>query len=259
MHHEADVATVHQLAHVTSRVPQGSASVGVTNGIRNIVIGCPSGAWRNDRVEGEPRELGEFYAGLLGWRIIRDDWIKVGTGLEDFPHLAFGDGWTDRGLPVQGHVDVRVPAVEPAVERALAAGASVIAEHGDAHVVLADPFGHPVCVRDGSGAAAIDRIVFDCPVGEAAEMAAFYVGLLGSLDGLGFQEVGGFVPTTWPDPSVPEQIHLDLHFADREAAVARAESLGARRLPRPSGRGGGVATFADPAGHPVCVCTLTGN
>jgi hypothetical protein len=231
--------------------------MGVADGIRNIVIGCPRGVWRNDRVEGGPRELGEFYAGLLGWRIIRDDWIKVGTGLEDFPHLAFGDGWTDRGLPVQGHVDVRVPAVAPAVERAVAAGASVITEHGDAHVVVADPFGHPVCVRGGRPAA-IDRVVFDCPVGETGAMAGFYEGLLGSLGGLGFQEVDGFVPATWPDPAVPEQIHLDLHFADRDAAVARAQALGARRLPRP-GRGGGVMTFADPAGHPLCLCTFTGN
>ena len=234
--------------------------MGVTDGIRNIVIGCPRGVWRNDRVEGEPRQLGEFYAGLLGWRIIRDDWIKVGTGPEDFPHLAFGDGWTGRGLPVQGHVDVRVPAVAAAVERAVTAGASVISEYGDADVVLEDPFGHPVCVRDAGGApAAIDRVVFDCPASETGAIAAFYEGLLGSLDGLGFQEVGGFVPATWPDPAVPEQIHLDLHFDDRDAAVARAERLGARRLPRPGGGGGGVAAFADPAGHPLCLCTLTGN
>jgi catechol 2,3-dioxygenase-like lactoylglutathione lyase family enzyme len=234
--------------------------MGVRDGIRNIVIGCPRGTWRNGRVEGEPRQLGEFYAGLLGWRIIRDDWIKVGTGLEDFPHLAFGDGWTDRGLPVQGHVDVRVPAVAPAVEWAVGVGGSVIADHGDAHVVLADPFGHPVCVRDGDGAAAgIDRVVLDCPVGETGAMTAFYEGLLGPLNGLRFQELGGFVRTTWPDPAVPEQIHLDLHFVDRDAAVTRAEALGARRLPRPGTGGGGVVTFADPAGHPLCLCTSTGN
>ena len=233
--------------------------MGIADGIRNIVVGCPRGDWQNDRVEGEPRRIGEFYAALLGWRIIRHDWIKVGTAPEEFPHLAFGDGWTDHALPVQGHVDLCVPAVAPAVERAVAAGGSIIAQNDDAHVVLADPFGHPVCVRDGDGTpAAIGRVVFDCAIGEAGAMAAFYEGLLGSLDGLGFREVGGFVPTTWPDPAVPEQIHLDLHFADRDAAVARAETLGARRLPRPRA-GGGVATFADPAGHPLCLCTLTGN
>ena len=232
--------------------------MGITDGIRNVVIGSPRGVWQNDRVEGEPRDLGEFYASLLGWRIIRDDWIKVGTGLEEFPHLAFGDGWTDRGLPVQGHIDVRVPAVASAVERAVAAGASVTAEHSSAHVVLEDPFGHPVCVRDGAGdAAALDRVVFDCPVGKTGAMASFYEGMLGSLDGVGFREVEDFVPTTWPDPAVPEQVHLDLHFADRDAAVARAEALGGRRLPRPGA--GGVATFADPAGHPMCLCTFNGN
>src|SRR2546427_10522587 len=34
----------------------------VIDGIRNIVIGCPGGQWNEEkqRVEGEPRELGEF-------------------------------------------------------------------------------------------------------------------------------------------------------------------------------------------------------
>lgn len=234
--------------------------MGIADGVRNIVIGCPGGVWRNDRVEGEPRELGAFYAALLGWRIIRDDWIKVGSGPMAFPHLAFGDGWTGHGLPVQGHVDLRVPDLASAVEKALTGRGSVVAEHGANHVVLADPFGHPVCVRDGAGAEAIlERVVFDCPKGAAGAMSSFYGGLLGPLDGVGFQEVDDFVPTTWPDPAVPEQLHLDLHFADREAAVARAEGLGARRLPRPGAGGGGVATFADPAGHPLCLCTLTGN
>ena len=231
----------------------------IADGLRNVVIGCPQGVWQHGRVEGEPRHLGQFYAGLLGWRIIRDDWIKVGPGPEGFPHLAFGDGWTDRGHPERGHVDLRVPAVAAAVERAVAAGGFVVAEHGDAHVVVVDPFGHPVCVRDGGGApSAVDRVVLDCPVGAAGAMAAFYEGLLGSLDRLRFREIPGFVATTWPDPAVPEQVHLDLHFADRDAAVARAEGLGARRLPRPRG-GGGVVTLADPAGHPVCLCTMTGN
>lgn len=218
--------------------------MGIADGIRNIVLGCPQGVWQNDRVEGEPRELGEFYAGLLGWRVIRDDWIKaVGIGPEEFPHLAFGDGWTDRGLPVQGHLDVRAPEVAPVVGRALVAGGSVIAEHGDAHVVVGDPFGHPVCVRDGDlAAAAIDRVVFDCPVGEVGAMAAFYEGLLGSTERLGFREVGGFVPTTWPDPAVPEQIHP--RPALRRPGCRRRPSRGPRgSTPAPaegSWRRGGV-------------------
>jgi hypothetical protein len=87
-------------------------------------------------------------------------------------------------------------------------------------------------------------------------MRSFYEALLGSLSGIGFREVDGFVATTWPDPEVPAQIHLDLQFADRDSAVAHAQALGARRLPRPQGHGW---TFADPAGHPLCFCDLTGN
>jgi hypothetical protein len=48
--------------------------------IGDVVVHCLGGVWieEEQRFEGEPRELGEFYAELLGMQIIRDDWIKVG-------------------------------------------------------------------------------------------------------------------------------------------------------------------------------------
>lgn len=224
------------------------------DGIRNIVIGCPPGVWRNDRVEGDPRALGEFYAVLLGWTVIRDDWIKVGTALDEFPHLAFGDGWSGWSLREQGRVDLLVRDAAAAADRATASGGSVVS-HGPEGSVVTDPYGHEVGIRPARESA-IDAVVLDCPPGGTGGMSSFYEVLLGSLTGIAFREVDGFVPTTWPAPEVPAQIHLDLQFADRDAAVAQAQELGARRLPSPQGHGW---IFADPAGHPVCFCDLTGN
>lgn len=238
------------------------------DGVRNIVIGTPFGEWRNDRVEGEPRQAAEFYAALLGWQIVRNDWMKIGTDPERFPHIAFGDGWSDGRQPrwgdaehpVQAHVDIAVPDVAAAVGVATAAGATLLADIDGGHAVVGDPFGHPVCLRQADGAASLRRVVLDCAPGQADDMAAFYDALLGAgapdAQLLGFQEIGGFVPTTWPDDDYPAQLHLDLQFADVDAAVARAETAGAERLPslRPNAR-----IFADPAGHPVCLCTLTGG
>ncbi|MGH9223883.1 MAG: VOC family protein [Acidimicrobiales bacterium] len=68
-----------------------------------------------------------------------------------------------------------------------------------------------------------------------------------------FQEVGGFVPATRPDPAVLEQVHLDLHFADRDAAVARAAGLGARRLPRVTPSVYRREAAGATAGMPLCV------
>ena len=62
---------------------------------RHRVSDAVSGTRSKQRVDGEPRQLGEFYAELLGGRIIRDDWIKVAVDAAAFPHLAFGDGWSD--------------------------------------------------------------------------------------------------------------------------------------------------------------------
>ncbi|MGW0175339.1 VOC family protein [Rhodococcus sp. NPDC003322] len=60
-------------------------------------------------------------------------------------------------------------------------------------------------------------------------------------------------PPTWPDNSVPKQIHLDLVVDDLDVAVARSVSLGAKASalqPAPEK----CRVLFDPAGHPFCVC-----
>jgi predicted enzyme related to lactoylglutathione lyase len=67
----------------------------------------------------------------------------------------------------------------------------------------------------------------------------------------GFQPAPDHVPPQWPSEAASQQLHLDMQVPDREAAAARAESLGASRI------GGGETwiVMADPAGHPFCLCT----
>jgi hypothetical protein len=61
------------------------------------------------------------------------------------------------------------------------------------------------------------------------------------------------IPPSRPDPERPQQLHLDVTVkADEiEDAEARVLALGARRL-EPGGPG--FRVYADPAGHPFCLC-----
>ena len=59
-----------------------------------------------------------------------------------------------------------------------------------------------------------------------------------------------FVPPSWPEPSRPQQFHLDVAVDDIDIAEAQVLALGATRLP---GGGGDFRVYADPAGHPFCL------
>jgi catechol 2,3-dioxygenase-like lactoylglutathione lyase family enzyme len=106
----------------------------------------------------------------------------------------------------------------------------------------------------------VHHVVFDCP--DPLALARFYSRLLGSpitysdgdfavvsaserASGLAFQRSPEQRPATWPDPAVPQQVHLDVMVEDVAAAAPAVLALGATRL------GGDV--FADPAGHPFCL------
>jgi predicted enzyme related to lactoylglutathione lyase len=117
------------------------------------------------------------------------------------------------------------------------------------------------------------RIVRQIVVFDAADLTAesnFWAGLLGGsvvadddwhsvlVDGewrLGVQHAPNHVPPEWPD-GTPQQIHLDLHVDDITAAHDKAVSLGATLL-KPAddlGSADGFQVYADPAGHPFCLC-----
>ncbi len=112
-------------------------------------------------------------------------------------------------------------------------------------------------------------VVFD-----AADLAAessFWAGVLGGtvdaedrwhmvlVDGaprIGVQLASGHVPPDWPDGSPPQQVHLDLWVDDIHEAHDLVTSLGARvlRPARGSDTPDDFQVYADPAGHPFCLC-----
>jgi hypothetical protein len=67
-------------------------------------------------------------------------------------------------------------------------------------------------------------------------------------------KVDDYRAPTWPNPSVPKQMHLDLAVEDLDSAEAEALRLGARKTdeqPAPDR----WRVLMDPAGHPFCLST----
>jgi hypothetical protein len=62
--------------------------------------------------------------------------------------------------------------------------------------------------------------------------------------------VENYAPPQWPDPSKPQQAHLDIEVADLDTGESAALAIGATRLP---GGGDTFRVFADPHGHPFCL------
>jgi len=110
----------------------------------------------------------------------------------------------------------------------------------------------------------LGAVVLDCP--DPRALAGFYARLLdwapardeddwARVEGPGGQELAfqlapDYRPPTWPAPERPQMFHLDLLVGDLDAAHDRAVELGATLLDRqPTFR-----VYADPAGHPFCLC-----
>lgn len=74
---------------------------------------------------------------------------------------------------------------------------------------------------------------------------------------LAFQQVDQFVAPTWPDGSVPQQLHLDTTVSsveELEREHRRALDLGARMLlDRIDDEDEPLRVYADPHGHPFCI------
>jgi hypothetical protein len=74
---------------------------------------------------------------------------------------------------------------------------------------------------------------------------------------LAVQHVDELPTSTWPDPTIPQQLHLDLTVPNVEELGLqrdRAVSLGATILEDRSGDPEEpLYVFADPAGHPFCI------
>ena len=76
---------------------------------------------------------------------------------------------------------------------------------------------------------------------------------------MGIQLAPDHVPPDWPDGN-PQQIHLDLWVDDLQSAHDEVMALGARLLqPAEDPEADEVfQVYADPAGHPFCLCWAAG-
>ena len=120
--------------------------------------------------------------------------------------------------------------------------------------------------------AKLQCVVLDCA--DVVELSGFYASLLGgvvnnpdprwALDDawatlhtesgvvLAFQRVEDHTPPRWPDPTRPQQFHLDLGVTDLDDAQEHVVKLGATLLDAGDVRRN-WRIFADPAGHPFCL------
>lgn len=119
----------------------------------------------------------------------------------------------------------------------------------------------------------IHTVALDCP--DAQVLAGFYAEVMSmptrfidtadqvvigndrSRARLAFATVADYRPPTWPDPSYPQQLHLCGPTAflgsETESPTEMVLRLGATALPD---LGGDCPVFADPAGHPFCLCAV---
>lgn len=116
----------------------------------------------------------------------------------------------------------------------------------------------------------ITRTIVVLDAADLNAVSSFWAGLLGGtvaadddwhsvlVDGewrLGIQLAPNHVPPDWPG-GAPQQIHLDLWVDDLQPAHEEAMALGARLL-KPADdltAPEGFQVYADPAGHPFCLC-----
>ena len=75
---------------------------------------------------------------------------------------------------------------------------------------------------------------------------------------VGVQLAPDHVAPDWPNGTPGQQIHLDLWVEDFQSAHQAVMALGARVLREAQGNTSGddFQVYADPAGHPFCLCWL---
>ncbi|KAB1143898.1 VOC family protein [Streptomyces luteolifulvus] len=126
-----------------------------------------------------------------------------------------------------------------------------------------------------SSVARLRSVVLDCP--DPLALAAFYAGVAGGTPQaedddwvvlqvpggprLAFQRAPGLTPPEWPRADRnSQQFHLDFAagstWEEMDAAHERVLTLGARPLDLEDREKKDFRVYADPAGHPFCLCRI---
>ncbi|MFJ5561313.1 VOC family protein [Streptomyces sp. NPDC093250] len=123
--------------------------------------------------------------------------------------------------------------------------------------------------------ARLRSVVVDCP--DPRELAVFYAAVGGGTPveedpdwvvleipagpRLAFQRAPGYAPPDWPRADHDsQQFHLDFDagatWEEVDAAEEKVLALGARVLDREDYETKDFRVYADPAGHPFCLCRI---
>ena len=103
----------------------------------------------------DPRQLAEFYAGITGWEVDRDDgeWVQLRS--DGGATLAFQRApdhlppvWPTADHPQQAHLDFDVDDLDAGERAVIGLGArkADVQPEPDSFRVLLDPAGHPFCL-----------------------------------------------------------------------------------------------------------------
>nr|WP_244210712.1 VOC family protein [Amycolatopsis kentuckyensis] len=117
---------------------------------------------------------------------------------------------------------------------------------------------HQVVTFDAADLAAESRFWAGVLGGEVDDDGDWHMVLVDGAPRIGVQLAPDHVPPTWPDGPVRQQIHLDLWVEDFAEAHEQVMALGATVLKPAAGATSGddFQVYADPAGHPFCLCWL---
>lgn len=115
---------------------------------------------------------------------------------------------------------------------------------------------HQVVVFDAADLGAESRFWAGVLDGTVDDDGDWHMVLVDGAPKVGVQLAPDHVPPDWPGGTPRQQVHLDLWVEDFPGAHERVTSLGARVLQEAeeSEEPDRFQVYADPAGHPFCLC-----
>jgi predicted enzyme related to lactoylglutathione lyase len=117
---------------------------------------------------------------------------------------------------------------------------------------------HQVVTFDAAELATESRFWAGVLGGEVDENGDWHMVMVHGAPRIGVQLAPDHVPPQWPDGPTKQQMHLDLWVEDFAEAHEQVMALGASVLKAADGNTSGddFQVYADPAGHPFCLCWL---
>ena len=117
---------------------------------------------------------------------------------------------------------------------------------------------HKVVVFDAADITAESSFWAGVLGGTVDDDGDFHMVLVDGAPRIGVQLAPDHVPPDWPHGTPKQQVHLDLWVDDIDAAHETVAALGARVLKpaEESDEPDRFQVYADPAGHPFCLCWL---